>query len=163
MPENQTPAARRDRRLGHIGGLLLLIVFLPVIFLWLLVLVLTTIALHLAVLIFWVPRGRSVLFVYSESPVWRERIEEKILPHLPPSSTVLNWSQRQKWRSFDLGVRIFRHYAGDREMNPVGIIIRPFRRVKIFRFWKPFRDFKHGRRQALEDLEAQWLQQVNSL
>lgn len=163
MPENQSPAARSDRKIGDFVGLLLLLLFSPLILLWLFFLFLRTVVVHLAVLLLWVPRRRSVLFLYSESPVWQAHIEENVLPRLPPSSVVLNWSRRRLWRRFDIAVWIFRHYGGDEEFNPLGIIIRPFRRVKVFRFWKPFRDLKHGKPHALDKIEARFLEEIGAV
>jgi len=37
--------------------------------------------------------GRDILLVYSDSPIWHDYIEERILPHLGERAVVLNWSQ----------------------------------------------------------------------
>jgi hypothetical protein len=36
------------------------------------------------------------------------------------------------------------------------VVFRPFHRTRKFRFWKPFRDFKHGRPAALQEMELEF-------
>ena len=73
---------------------------------------------------------------------------------------MLNWSERKKWK-FSLATLAFRHFGGDREFNPMGLIFRPFRWVKTFRFFKPFRDLKHGKPDALQKMEAEFFAALN--
>jgi hypothetical protein len=115
--------------------------------------------LHVVIWIWWCARGRDVLFVYSESPLWREYIERQLLPILAQRAVILNWSERSAW-SFSLGRAAFRHFGGSREFNPMAVVFRPLRRTRTFRFWKPFRELNRGRPQALEVMEAELLQSV---
>jgi hypothetical protein len=39
-----------------------------------------------------VVRGRYVVFVHSNSPVWQDYIADRILPRLPADTVILNWS-----------------------------------------------------------------------
>ena len=94
-------------------------------------------------------RGRDVLFVYSDSPVWHEYIEQRFLPHLVRRAVVLNWSERNRW-NLSLGQVAFRFFGGRREFNPLAVVFRPLRRTRTFRFWTAFRDLKHGRPEALQ-------------
>lgn len=112
--------------------------------------------LHLMIWTWWNARGRDVLFVYSNSPVWLPHIEHNILPYLDRRALVLNWSERKRWR-FSLARLAFRFFGGRREFNPLAVVFRPFRRTRIFRFWMAFRDLKHGRPEALEALESGFL------
>jgi len=113
------------------------------------------VALYVLVWAWWIGRARRrVLFVYSDSPNWKEHIEVNILPKLPPSTVVLNWSQRRSWPKFNLSVILFRCFAGEREFNPIALVFERFDRVERYRFWQPFRDAKHGRPEALQMLEA---------
>jgi hypothetical protein len=109
--------------------------------------------LHLAVLMLWLPRGRNLLFVYSDSPNWKAYIEGHVLPRLPESTVVLNWSHRSRWRRWTLPALLFCAHAGQRDFNPIAIIFRPFRRARKFRFWRAFRDYKHGNVDALRKVE----------
>jgi hypothetical protein len=114
--------------------------------------VLTSICLHILIWTFWCVRGRDVLFVYSDSPIWHDYIQERLLPPIRHRAVVLNWSQRKRWR-ISLARAAFHHFGGYREFNPLAVVFRPFRRTRKFRFWQPFRDFKHGRPQALQEME----------
>ena len=58
--------------------------------------------LRLAVWSWWCLRGRNILFVYSDSLVWHDYIEQRILPHLGERAIVLNWSERKRWRFITL-------------------------------------------------------------
>ena len=106
------------------------------------------VALYALVWTWWIGRARRrVLFVYSDSPNWKEHIESNILPKLPPNTVVLNWSHRRSWPKFNLSVILFRCFAGEREFNPIALVFERFDLVERYRFWQPFRD-------ALQMLEA---------
>ena len=47
-------------------------------------------------------------------------------------------------------------FGGWREFNPLAVVFRPFRRTRTFRFWQPFRDFKHGHPEALHRMESEF-------
>lgn len=136
-------------------GLILLLAW-PIAAFVLLVLVayaLTVCFLHLALWITWVPRGKRVLFVYSNSPVWQPYVEENILPRLPKGSVVLNWSERRNWNRWALSSLTFRTFGGRKNFNPLAVVVRPLRGVRVFRFWQAFREYKHGRDASLKRLE----------
>ena len=115
----------------------------------------SSVCLHVAIWIWWCARGRDILFVYSDSPIWQDYIELRLLPYLGGRAVVLNWSQRKRWH-LSLALLAFRYFAGDREFNPLAVVFRPFRRTRTFRFWEPFRDFKHGRPEALRTMEHEF-------
>jgi hypothetical protein len=101
---------------------------------------------------------RRVLFVYSDSPNWKEHVEANILPKLPENSVVLNWSHRLSWSKCNASVMLFRCFAGAEEFNPIGLVFERFRVVKRYRFWQAFRDAKHGRPEALQLVERRLLE-----
>lgn len=104
----------------------------------------------------WWPQGKFVLFVYSNSPTWQRYIEERILPEIKEFSVVLNWSERQKLKiESPLEFRAFRFWTGEHDFNPAAVIVPPLGGVKIVRFWKAFRDYKHGKPRSLNDAERQ--------
>lgn len=108
----------------------------------------------------WCSWGRRVLLVYSDSPVWKGYLEQEIIPRLPKSTIVLNWSQRRRWRWWSLAVLAFCYFGGYREYNPLAVVFRPFRWARTYRFYKAFRDFKHGRTQKLEKIVHNLFQSV---
>jgi hypothetical protein len=115
---------------------------------------LISVVLHAAIWSLWCLRGRDILFVYSDSPVWRDYIRERMLPHLQQRAVILNWSERQRWQ-FSLARVAFHHFGGRKEFNPLAVVFRPFCRTRTFRFWQPFRDWKHGHPEALVAMERE--------
>src|SRR6266545_1105648 len=111
-----------------------------------------TVCLHITIWTWWCLRGRDILFVYSDSPIWHDYIEESILSHLGERAVILNWSRRKRWR-VSVARLAFHHFGGYRQFNPLAVVFRPFRRSRTFRFWQPFRDFKHGHPEALHQME----------
>jgi hypothetical protein len=103
---------------------------------------------------------RRVLFVYSDSPNWKEYVEANILPKLPANTVVLNWSNRAQWPRFSVPVMLFGCFAGDREFNPIGLVFERFDIVERYRFWLAFRDAKHGHPETLRLVETEFLDHV---
>lgn len=101
----------------------------------------------------WCPRGVNVLLVHSDSPVWQDHMQANVIPRLPSSAVVINWSERRHWRRFSLAVMAARCFGGSEEFNPLVVVFRPFRWAKTYRFWMPFQEFKHGNREPLRALE----------
>jgi hypothetical protein len=142
---------------------LVVFVLSPLLLLFLLTYGISVLLLHLALWLIWGPLGRRVLFVYSNSPVWQEYIEQNVLPRLPETAVVLNWSERRNWNRWTLSYLAFCFFGGSREFNPLAVVIQPLRRAKCFRFWKAFRDFKHGNLQALAKVESEFFEHVKRI
>jgi hypothetical protein len=126
----------------------------PVILLWLTLYLLAGVLLHMAIWCVWCTRGRDVLLVYSNSPSWQAYFEEQLIPRLGRRAVVLNWSQRRLWH-LSLAAATFRFFGGSREFNPLAIVFRPFRLARSFRYYKPFREFQHGKTEAVDELTEQ--------
>ena len=105
----------------------------------------------------WQSQGRDLLLVYSNSPNWKRYVEEKWLPRWGNRAVVLNWSERQNWqRERRPEVALFRAFAGDREFNPLGIVVpQTGRAACVVRFWRAFREYKHGKDRLLLAAEAE--------
>lgn len=93
MARNQT--RDRGRCLGFVPEVLLFILLSPLILVWALFYVLWGLILYVAMWLVWGLRGRFVLFVYSDSPIWREYIESEILPRLRDRALNLYYSARK--------------------------------------------------------------------
>ena len=152
----------KQRKIDKVFGILFLIALSPVLIPLLLCILaaylVITGLLYVAVWLFWNTRGIRLLYVYSNSPNWKEYIETTILPRLPEQRIILNWSERRFWGKFTLASMAFRHFGGYREFNPVAIVFHPFRRVKVFRFFEAFKDKKHGKTETLKKLEADFFE-----
>src|SRR5438477_12417869 len=62
--------------------------------------------------------GRFVLLIYSDSPNWKDYIDENILPQIEPHVVILNWSKRREWpKTNPIESRVFRRWAGETEFN----------------------------------------------
>ena len=104
----------------------------------------------------WAPSGKDVLLVYSDSPHWQRYVETHWLPQLGARAVVLNWSERATWpERHPLEAAVFRRWAGDREFNPIAIVLPARGPVKVIRFWRAFRDLKHGKPEALRAAERE--------
>ena len=101
--------------------------------------------------------GRRLILVYSRSPHWERYIEERWLPKYGAEAVLLNWSDRSQWgtlRPKPPEVALFERYAGRAEYNPLAIGIPVRGKVRVIRFWRAFRDLKHGKELALRQAEA---------
>jgi hypothetical protein len=134
-------------------------ILVPLIFLLFLVLVILTglaISLvYLSIWILWLTRGKDILFVYSDSPIWRDYMLTEMLPLISGRAIVLNWSERRAWKRSSLSVLAFRLFGGHKAFNPLIVLFRPFRRARKYRFWPAFREWKQGNRQAVERLKVE--------
>lgn len=133
-----------------------------VVVLLLLVLPLALIAVTLAVLhrgtlwlliqLLWLPHGKDILLVYSDSPTWRDYMMNEIALLVAERAIVLNWSERRNWRWWSLATHVFRSCG--REFNPMVLLFRPISRTRVFRFWSAFQDWKHGYPEPAESKAA---------
>jgi hypothetical protein len=115
--------------------------------------------LSMAIWILWGLRGNRILFVYSNSPIWSEYIEQEIIPHIQGKAVVLNWSERKKWKP-SLAVWAFHYFGGRRNFNPMAIVFRPFRLHGTFRFYGAFQDYKHGSIESLTKIKADFFSAI---
>jgi len=151
------------KALGRAVGSLLLVLSSPLLLLALIPYLLYTAALYCAVWLLWCRRGKDVLFVWSESPVWKDRIQTRLLPKLGRRAVLLNWSERVQWTGrFSLARIAFQHFGGHREFNPLAVVFKPLRRARTFRFWRPYKQLKQGHPEVLEQMEAAFLDLLES-
>ncbi len=158
-------AMRHERAIPWWGWFILLTLLplvLPLVALVLALNLLAALLLQVVVWLAWCSRGRCVLFVYSDSPLWRGYLEEHVLPQLGTRAVVLNWSDRQRWR-LTLAVLLFRFFGGAYEFNPMAIVFQPFKWRRCFRFYRAFRDFKHRRPHTVESIRRELLQLVDAI
>jgi hypothetical protein len=148
------PAPRKNRPFTNVIGLAAAFVLFPLGVVFIVGWLLATIALHLALVVAWLPRGRRVLFVTSDNPRWKPYLDEHVLPRLPPKSVVLNWSERARWSPFQLGPWLFRMWSGPRDFNPMAIVVRPWPSPKTFRFWSAFEELARGKPEPLRDVQT---------
>jgi len=138
-------------------------IWLPLLLIVLIGMMIRIAVLYAIAWLWWIGRARRrVLFVYSDSPYWKQHVETHILPKLPANAVILNWSERAHWKRFSLAVRLFHCFAGRKEFNPIGLVFNQFAMVERYRFWQPFQEAKHGSFGALQELEATFLKRASS-
>jgi hypothetical protein len=147
--------SRTTRVVGAALVVLLLPLILPLAFFSLTLWSLHRIVLYLLIWLVWLPRGKDVLFVYSDSPIWREYMTTQVLPLVQKRAVVLNWSDRSRWPRLSFRVHVFRSFGGDREFNPLIVLFRPWRRARALRFWSAFKGWKHGCTEPVESLRQE--------
>ena len=150
----------RGKRLGAVVGVGLFILLSPLILVGAILYGLSGLVLYVAIWLGWCLRGRHVLLVYSDSPLWHEYIEKEILPRLEGRAVVLNWSERKRWKN-SLAVLAFRRFGGWRAFNPLVVVFRPFQFAKVFRFFEPFQEFKHGNSEMVEKMKTELFEALN--
>lgn len=142
------------KRLGAVVSVSLFVLLSPLILVGAILYGLSGLVLYVAIWLGWCLRGRHVLLVYSDSPIWREYIEKEILPRLEGRAVVLNWSERKRWKN-SLAVLAFRRFGGWRAFNPLVVVFRPFQFAKVFRFFEPFQEFKHGNSEKVGKMKTE--------
>jgi hypothetical protein len=110
--------------------------------------------------VIWLTRKECVIFVYSDSPTWKEYIESEILPYIQDRAVILNWSERRKWKN-SLAVLAFRYFSGYRAYNPIGLVFYPFQLVKRYPFFEAFKEFKHGNPGKVEETKEEFFKILN--
>jgi hypothetical protein len=155
MSRGKEPISERIKQFALV--VLLLAIILPLSLIGFSLFLLHRAALYLLVWVVWLPRGKDTLFVYSESPIWRDYMIEQVLPLVHQRAVVLNWSERSTWRWWAFPVHVFRSFAGGQKYNPVVILFRPFRRAQKFRFWSAFKEQKHGNADSVDRLRNELL------
>jgi hypothetical protein len=150
---------RHKQPLSRLRQAVLIVVLVPIV----LPLALFAIASHLAyrallyVLVWalWLPRGKDILLVYSDSPIWHEYMATQVLPLVQERAVVLNWSERRKWPWWSLGAAVFHHFGGAGDFCPLVVLFPPRRLARVFRFWSAFKDWKHGYKEPVERLRQE--------
>jgi hypothetical protein len=156
MNRQQLSISQKILRFAAIA--VLLPVILPIAIVVLTLHVLNTIAVYVLVWVWWLPKGKNLLYVSSDSPIWKEYMEIEILPLVAGRAIVLNWSERSKWPWWSFAVRVFRTFGHGRDFNPMVILFDPFHRARIFRFFPAFKEFKHGNPASVEQLRQELIQ-----
>jgi hypothetical protein len=70
------------------------------------------IALYALVWILWLPKGKDILFVSSDSPIWQDYMATRVLPQIRERAIVLNWSERKGWSPLSFRARVFHSFGG---------------------------------------------------
>lgn len=113
---------------------------------------------YLLVWVLWLPRGKDVLYISSDGPIWRGDMETEVFPLVAKRAIVLNWSACSKWPKWSFAVRVFRAFGRGGDFNPMVVLFCPFQRARVFRFLPAFREQKHGNAAPIEQLRCELMQ-----
>jgi len=153
-----------ESRVRKIAKLVLLVLILPLVLplaaIGFVLFLLHRATLNILIWLLWIPQGRDVLLVYSESPIWRDYMRTQILPLVQERAIVLNWSERKRWPRWSMAKSAFLSFAGGREFNPLVVVFHPYRRAQCFRFFSPFKDWKRGNTEPVERMRQDLLRSL---
>jgi len=155
---SREPESTRRKVLRVTLVVLLLPIILPLAIVGLGLHFLNKVVVYLLVWVWWLPGGKDVLYVSSDSPIWKEYMEIEIFPLVAERAVVLSWSARSKWPKWSFAVRVFRTFGRGRDFNPMIALFRPFRCARIFRFLPAFQERKHGNNASVERLRNDLVQ-----
>lgn len=100
----------------------------------------------------WFPKSKYLLVVHSDSPVWTPYIDELLLPTINGHAVALNWSKRKSWSQLSLAVHVFQAFVGSSNHVPSVVLFDRWWKPQVYRYWKPFKAYKHGKPQEVDDL-----------
>jgi hypothetical protein len=106
-------------------------------------------------------KGRTLLFVYSDSPNWKDYVETHIVPRIETRSIILNWSKRREWGpQMHFEAKLFDQLAGPGAFVPVAILFSLMDKPRTFRLWQPSENAKQGKVNLSREVEEALLQSL---
>ena len=108
----------------------------------------------------WSRHKKWVVFVYSDSPKWKDHVEANILPALPPGAAIINRSR--PWLKNSLAGKAYQHFGGQNDYCPIGIVIDRGKPARCFRFFRPFLCAKQGDESSLHAVETAFVDTAQS-
>lgn len=141
----------------------LAVFILPFIVLIILAVRLQLVLVLIAVRLMWIPKGKYLLVVHSESPVWSPYLKGHLIPETSAHAVLLNWSERKSWSRAQLSTQVFDAIVGSREHTPSVVLFDPWWKPKVYRFWKPFKAYKRGDTKLVQNLADQLNNDLDAL
>ena len=102
---------------------------------------------------------KDLLIVLTDSPHWQPYIEEHWVGRWGERAVVFNRSR--PWETNQPEARLWNAVKGVQEHTPLAVVVRDVRRPRVIRFFKAFRDFKHGKEAALRAKEEELVSALN--
>jgi hypothetical protein len=101
-------------------GIAFVLLVLPLASIGLAAFIIHRITLYILIWLLWLSRGKDVLFVYSDSPIWRDYMTQNVLPLVDKRAVVLNWSERRRVVAVVVHRSCIPNIRGDKRFQPVG-------------------------------------------
>lgn len=141
--------------------LCLVVVLSPLILLVITIAFLYRLSVGLIVNIKWIPKAKYLLVIHSNSPNWSAYVNDHLIPAVKENAVLLNWSERKSWSRKSLATHVFHAFVGYSEHTPSVVLFDPWWKPKVYRFWKPFKAYKHGKPQEVDELFQKLLFDLN--
>jgi len=95
--------------------------------------------------------GKDLLIVLTDSPHWKPYIEREWIPRWGSRAVILNRSLQ--WRKDTPEARLWNAVKGTKDHTPLAVVVPRRGRIRVVRFFKAFRDNKHGKDPKLRKQE----------
>ena len=96
-------------------------------------------------------QGKDLLIVLTNSPHWQPYIEREWMPRWGGRAVVLNRSL--PWRRDSPEARLWDAVKGSEQHTPLAVVVPRSGSIRVVRFFKAFRDHKHGKDPGLRRQE----------
>ncbi len=111
----------------------------------------------------WISNGKNVLVVYSESKIWKEYFEKKLIPQIENTAVILNWSLRHKSRDNEktLALEVLKFFR-KQWYYPVAFIFGNNADIQIFDFHESYIKMIKSGTGEYKKMEEDFLQKIRN-
>ena len=139
----------------------LIILLIPVVIFWLTAKLFLKLVVLICIWAVWGVKGKDLLVIYSDSPYWKEYFENGLLPQIESRSYSLNLSTRAKMQTYNLQILAFDLFKYEKDYNPMVVLFPFLRWPRRYQYYQAFKEFKHGKENALTKVENQVFEALN--
>ena len=113
----------------------------------------------------WFPKGKYILFLYSDSKKWKDYFEKDLTPKIQDKAYIWNWSTRQKdgWNEDIIEAKILKLYRPLGYFYPMAIVFLPSGDIKTFQFYTPYVNMLKSGKDEYNKLEKEFLMLADTL
>jgi hypothetical protein len=116
------------------------------------------IVVYLLVWVWWLPSGKDVLYVSSDSPIWKEYMEAEIFPLVAKRAVVLSWSDRSKMAKVVFCCSRFPHVWSWTRFQSYGRTVSAFPACNDFSLLTSVQRMEAGNSTSVEQLRRDLMQ-----
>ena len=110
----------------------------------------------------WFPKGKNVLFVYSNRKIWKDYFETNLIPKIQNKSIIINWSNRHQngWDKNSLEAKALNAFRPSYNFYPLVIVFDTQKAVKVFPLYDSFLKKIKSNSKEYQDIESQILKLI---